>query len=203
MIILDEGDAIGKSSFEKYVLPIIISSSQRVLVATTTPGNRNTSIGDSVFGALQKVKDEKTGELIFRTLNITGICSECAKNKNFQQCFHQKGSGPSWRSVDKLNLGQQLYHALDGDDVFLTEIGGCVDSYQSTNALYSKEKLDKMSKRIPYQNTATKKWFQPKVLYLMIDPSGGGSSRYGVLAGYFSPDVVFHVSLSNLISNPG
>lgn len=117
------------------------------------------------FSKLLELVDPRTNEPIFDVIRVGTVCPACAEAKVF--CTHNKKNNPIWKGQSRHELTQLIMK--DQIDLFNRETGGIPSG--GNNYMYDKKWLKEFEnrKRYIFKNPV-------EILYLGIDPSGGGSS---------------------------
>ena len=170
LIILEEASRLDEAVFQEVVLPLL-GVSNTALIAISTPLEAN-----NFFSQLLTAK-KPNGSSLFKVLNITLICEAC-RNAKKDDCPHSAAL-PSWKSAARGELVKQL---MENDkSMFMREQMGVVTS-SDTHAfdIPSVEKAFAPENRVSIDDCI----IQDGMLYVSIDPSGGGVSDTAITSGF-------------------
>ena len=157
VVILEEAAFMDKAVFQVVCVPLL-SVKHTAMLAISTP--------DSEFGFYSELFELKkdTGESFFRLISIGLACDECLENGLV--CQHKMDKLPHWKTFER----QALIDAIlaTSADLANTETRGVVKS--SKRDLFEKSWIKHFSERPPHTFL-----YNPSVLWVGIDPSGGGN----------------------------
>ena len=145
------------------------------LLALSSPGG-----SDNYYSQLINLKDEVTGEPFFNLVDCVQICESCRKLEREEQlkCTHIK-QGAHWLSKRKNERIKALYKTDPGTG--LRELVGVIeDDYAPC---FLKDEIAQCFERhIPVST------YTPDMIYVAVDPSGGGPSHLAIVSGYYDGD---------------
>ena len=182
LVILEEAALITRRMLQEVISPLI-RVQNTAFIAISTP------IADSMFTQLLDKKDEQTGELLFNVHKIELMCSECMKNKRMT-CPHLAHRIPPWlRGENRDNVVKALMGDGVDSGLYAQEILGI--SGLDPSRVFDEALLDR------FLNTATTTPVRDHDhLFISIDPSGGGRSRFAIMTAVFYPATSSFVILS-------
>ncbi len=142
---------------------------------------------------LMQAKD-KAGKPICKAVSTQLPCKRCRMFNRSRDCRHNQNSLPAWKSNERLEM---LKDIMPDPDLFARENMGVM----ATGKLYyfDRASVDSLFSRPPYFLTRN-----PDILYVAIDPSGGGAmSDYAMVTAVCEGDnwIVRTFSLSSSSSS--
>jgi hypothetical protein len=146
-----------KAVFQVVCVPLL-GIKHTAMLAISTPDNQF-----NFYSELFELKND-LGEYFFKLISIGLACKECLENGLV--CNHRLDKLPHWKSFER----QALIDAILSTNASLadTETRGVMKTSQMN--LFDKEWIQKLGERPLYQ------WdYSPSVLWMAIDPAGGGN----------------------------
>ena len=166
LIVLEEAAYIDESIFNEVVIPLLEIEVTSV-IAISTP-----STEDNYYSKLRDLRT-KAGVPVFTVFTAKRMCPVCvAEGKD--TCVHLEVDKAPWKSGGKRDIVEALYGA--NTVLAKRELEGTVmDDMQSA---YSKRMVHATfdAPRIRFRGGID----PPKVVYVAIDPSGGGASKFSM-----------------------
>lgn len=115
------------------------------------------------------------GKKLFKTLSIVLACRDCIKKDGGKSCSHLDALQPPWKSQRKLRDLKVIYQTLD-PELFNRENRGLLD----TKKIFIFRHLVPAFQKLPKYVVST----PPDLVFVFVDPSGGGSqSQYALITG--------------------
>ena len=148
------------------LMPIASHKNAAVIAISTL--NKDVTISD--FNFMIEARDAETQELIFEKFHYSLSCKECAEANIHEGCKHVISSA-NWLSKRKKRAMEALYKGR--------EASNAVENYgilQSNN----KFAFDRKSINFLFDRPRVEITERPQLLYLAIDPNGGGSSDVSI-----------------------
>lgn len=174
LIVLEEAAYIDEAIFNEVVIPLLEIEVTSV-IAISTP-----STEDNYYSKLRDLKT-KSGVPVFSVFTAKRICPACAAEGR-DSCTHLEVDKAPWKSGGKRDIVEALYGA--NTTLAKRELEGTVmDDMQSA---YSKRMVQATfdAPRIRLRDTISGGGgggrVSPKVIYIAIDPSGGGASKFSL-----------------------
>jgi len=172
--------------FFKIILPIWMLTNCAILGISTAEDEFN------FYSQLMTLKNSD-GEPMFKTLSIVVACRDCIAAEKGKECKHMDNFQPNWKSQKKLRLLRLIYATQQ--ELFARENLGLLESGKIFLFRDYVPKLQKSPRKALLTN--------PDVVWIVIDPSGGGSrSQYGIISGTFVEDKTVVSSASKPSKNP-
>jgi hypothetical protein len=188
-IILEEAAFMNEQLFYRVVVPLM-SVNNTAVIAISSPDDEF-----NYFSKLMTLKrDAKTNIPLFFTVQITQACEACQKLS--KRCPHNEALLPPWRSSNRQKLTEQIMRSKPA--LFEREMLGLMKSGDSL-FVFDPVLVDAFCNRPPYRFSLL-----PSIVWVAIDPSGGGSlSNYAILSMAFQNgqsivSLSFSLSLSRL-----
>lgn len=185
IVILEEAALLDLGVFFEVVLPLTGVKGTALLGISTPRGERN------FYSDLFTMKDEH-GEPFFYVKHIRLICERCMAAKDTSQqenCIHNRHLLPHWKTQER----QERLHKMMEKHPELYRQEVLADIVGDNGAVFPAEYVKKFADRSIYMTTATD--FQAKHLYIAVDPTGGGASRFAMMSGFFGPEGQLVVSV--------
>lgn len=154
-------------------MPMATQFSTSLILTTTTAGSENH------FSQMSRIKDPDTGKPLFTTIRLGKPCDACLKAKGeFWTCDHKKSETPDWISGDKKKRFIIYYEGMNRVGDMQRELY----SVETTNGerMYGDDEIAALKAATLYSSV-----LRPKLMFVGIDPNGGGESGYGVVSGFF------------------
>lgn len=161
LLILEEAAFIPQSLFFEVIAPLLGVEGTAV-VAISTPDEDD----NNYYSELMEIKNPETpGETLFKTIRIGLACEECIQAGAGATCVHRQQLIPPWKS----NRRQKRLRQMTADPhLFMRENMGMITN--STQFMYSAALVNQLRQAPRFRVTRPN-----DVLYLAIDPSGGGT----------------------------
>ena len=173
LIVLEEAAVISPQMLSEVITPLIKVSGTS-FIAISTP------IAESRFTDLVEKKHSVTGEPLFATKKIELLCQDCKRQK-LLACPHVDHLIPPWlRDTSRNEAAMALMGDGVDDGTFQQEVLGVAGA--SLNRVFAQETLDRlMASSVNAPITPLDH------IFVVIDPSGGGSSRFAMVTGLYRP----------------
>lgn len=162
IVIIDEAGHVPDALMMDTVFPLMMVEGVVVMAVSTPPMN-----DEQVFLEMFEVTNTK-GERFFKGIQIATVCKPCS-NKKITDCPHMPNTRPQWLSPQAIADLEKLYALQPGR--YMREMQGEHTSEfievfpkKYVDALFSKPRIEFASN------------FNPEVIFVSIDPSGGGRS---------------------------
>lgn len=172
ILIMEEASHMDKNVFFKIILPIWMLKNCSILGISTA---------EDEFNFYSQLMDQKNdgGQPMFKTLRIVVACKDCIAADKGKECKHMDSFQPNWKSQRKLRMLRLIYATQQ--ELFARENLGLLDSGK---VFLFREYVPRFKQSPPLSF-----FISPDVLWMVIDPSGGGSkSQYGLITGTFVGD---------------
>lgn len=153
------------------VLPLM-AEVNHVLFAASSP-----KVGGGGYTNVILAKDTD-GTPLMNSLIIGDPCDACKRSTTPWMCPHKMNELATWKDPHMLTLLAKLYKACDMEDVMMSELYTMTKS--SDSSIFRRQLYERFVTEEP-------KKFNDKidVVYISIDPAGGGSSEFALTAmGY-------------------
>ena len=137
----------------------LIGVGMTAMLAISTPDDEF-----NFYTELFEMINPLTGELFFYLIKIGLACQTCLESGN--PCNHQLDKLPHWKPVERQLLINQLLSS--NPDLANRETRGVVQS--SKRPVFDQEHIAALGRAAMYSFN-----YSPSVLWLAIDPAGGGS----------------------------
>ncbi len=170
-IILEEAAFMNDQLFYRVVVPLM-SVNNTAVIAISSPDDEF-----NYFSKLMNLKrDAKNNIPLFLVIQITQACEACQKAG--KRCPHNEALLPPWRSAKRQELTEQIMKS--NPMLFEREMLGLMKSSDSL-FVFDPVLVDAFHHRPCYRFSLF-----PKLVWVAIDPSGGGSlSNYAILSMAF------------------
>ena len=169
LIVLEEAAYIDEAVFNEVVIPLLEIEVTSV-IAISTP-----STNDNYYSKLMDLKT-KRGDSVFTVFTAKKMCAVCtAEGKS--TCNHVEADKAPWKSTGKKEIVQALYGANTA--LAKRELDGTVTD--DLHAAYASRMVNATfdAPRITLRDTTSGR-SSPNVIYMAIDPSGGGASKFSL-----------------------
>lgn len=167
IIILEEASRLDEAVFSEVCLPLL-GVSNTSLIAISTPLEEN-----NFFSQLLLAR-KPNGAPLFKNITIELICAACREAK-LMECPHMANKLPLWKSAARGELVKTLME--NNKDMWLREQAGVITTRDT--AAFDRASVDRgFANRFPILALVP----QDNMLYVSIDPSGGGFSQTACIA---------------------
>jgi len=167
---LEEAAFVNPNLFFRVIVPIH-TVNDTALIAISTPDDEF-----NYFSKLLELKRDDKGTPLFLTLQVRQVCDPCREAR--KRCRHYEDLLPPWRSAKNQKVTEQIMKS--NPDLYAREMLGVVRS-NDTLFVFDPKLVDAFYQREPYRFSLT-----PGVVWVGIDPSGGGSlSNYAIVSMAF------------------
>jgi hypothetical protein len=180
-IILEEAAYAKPELFYNVIAPLIIVNNTCCCGISSPAGDGN------YYSSLTNIKSEDDGDPFIKVVNIKLVCDECLeKDSKATTCIHKASVLPPWKSLAKQKQFEKLYKGRK--ELFMRENLGVV----TTDAMYF---IDQkwvqfwLSESGVYKDVIT----QTPVVYIAIDPAGGGAGSMFAMLSLFIDNQGRHV----------
>lgn len=143
--------------FYQVVVPLL-GVRHTAMLAISTPDDET-----NYYSELFNLKKED-GSCLFNLISIGLACATCLENA--LQCTHKLDKLPHWKSIERQHLVNTLL--ASNPDLADRETRGVVKS--ARRDLFEKQWIRALTARAPYSFS-----FKPDVIFMAIDPAGGGN----------------------------
>lgn len=159
VVIMEEAAFMRREVFEIVIAPLM-SVMYTAILAISTPDD-----SDNYYSVLLTQKDEE-GNPLFRVLPVGLACEACQKEGKAAECQHNRDQMPAWKSEKAQKIQKQIMSA----DAYARENMGLITNKKA----YAFRGRD-VEETFRQRPLAVKGGVG--VVYIMIDPSGGGSGK--------------------------
>lgn len=157
-MIIEEAAHVSEEVFKQMVVPLY-GMKDTAVIAISTPEDE-----DNWYSQLAE-----TG--LFKTVQLGLACQDCIDRRMADKCTHKESRLPDWKPEERQEMTEKL---LASDQARMhRELHGVVSSKKQ---FVFKKFTSQMKGLAPYRFKQ-----RPDVLYLSIDPSGGGGSDYAYM----------------------
>jgi hypothetical protein len=170
IVLLEEASFIAKDTFFRVIAPLMTMDDLTLLAISTVETEHN------YYSELLNLENEK-GDPLFKDIKIILSCDACRRAGRQTRCVHNLHQLPPWRGSRRQQLVEKIMSS--DPELFMRENLGIV---ASTNVfLFEKEWIRWCFAAAPCRFER-----HPDVVYVAIDPSGGGSqSDYAICSAAF------------------
>lgn len=176
IIICEEAAAMSYHFIGVVAVPLIQVKGTTFIAISTVQGE------DNHFSKLLNLKTVDGRSSIFNVFRFFNTCNDCREEGKASSCKHMENERPSWIETDRVQTARQILKGLDMHEQEEAEISGIVRSSHKTAfnpALITK--AFKHNKPITIDQLSD----EPRIIYVMIDPTGGGASDLALISGIF------------------
>ncbi len=169
IIVIDEAAHIPVELFKETIVPMLELTGTSLLAISTPLDEFN------YYSKLVEQKDEH-GKPFFRTIKAGRICEDCSRlpYEQMLKCDHVP-DGAHWKNTHKLKRLKTLF---EGDEARgIRELQGVAAS--DFTACFQKADIEALFLQ-PLRTVRA----MPRVIYVTVDPNGGGMSKMGVVSGF-------------------
>jgi hypothetical protein len=167
IIIMEEAAFINRALFFSVIVPLMGVNGTAV-IAISTPNEHD----DNYYTFLMDLKNPTTNAPLFKTIRIGLACEKCVAAGTGAQCNHNRGVVPPWKSLQRQDLMRTIMEA--DSNLFMRENMGMLCS--NTQFLFMPKLVNQFHSASPRQRKR-----RPHVVFVCIDPSGGGTqSDYAI-----------------------
>jgi hypothetical protein len=168
---VEEATATSEAMLRQVLLPLM-GVDGFALVAIATPGSEHNH-----YSQMMNLKD-KTGQPLMMTIRTSLVCPACIDQGLNEACEHRLDLLPPWKS----NAGMSKVRQILASDEFLNQRENLGVITDSAHYFIKPEWVNAM--RDPSHVTVDTA--NPRLIFIGIDPSGGGSaSSWAMTAVYF------------------
>lgn len=175
-MICEEAAYMDLGVFYEVVVPILEMEDACIIFITTPLGSFNFH---SAFGQLRDAKGRK----VINCIKVGLICKRCRESDHPEQCPHMKGRRPKWKSEDKFN---DVIKVLMADQLTLLRREAMGEIADDGELAFQPAKvnlaLNEEQQRTEQELIST---YSPQVLFLSVDPTGEGSSKFAIHTDYY------------------
>lgn len=176
IIICEEAAAMSYHFIGVVAVPLIQVKGTTFIAISTVQGE------DNHFSKLLNLKTADGRSSIFNVFRFFNACGPCREEGTASTCKHTENDRPYWIETDRVQVARQILKGLDMHEQEEAEISGIVRSSHKTafnSALVTK--AFKHNKPITPEQLSE----EPRIIYVMIDPTGGGASDLALISGIF------------------
>ena len=171
LIVLEEAAYIDEAVFNEVVIPLLEIEVTSV-IAISTPSTQ-----DNYYSKLMSLKT-KRGDPVFSVFTAKRMCAICAAEGR-DSCPHIEAEKAPWKSGGKREIVEALYGA--NTTLAKRELQG--DVTDDLHAAYASRMVQATfdAPRVRLEDAMGGK-ASPNVIYVAIDPSGGGASKFSMVS---------------------
>lgn len=166
MIFVDESEFVPESLWINTILPLMMQPKTSILAATSPQDNT------SYHAFMINVVDKSTGQRVFNVVNLMEVCEACLKTDTPWTCVHAQDR-LSWSKSKAARDETSLFYRKGQDAVRGRELFGIAN--KNTSNLLPPSHVDLFFKSSVHITVPA------RVLYLAIDPGGGGPGELGIV----------------------
>lgn len=190
MIILEEASRLDTDVFFEVVVPLLGVANTALLGISTPMGE------DDYYSQLTKLKDENDRPL-FKSLSIELCCPACrAKDSTATQCVHRIDMLPEWKSEGRHEKVKRIMASVP--ELYMREALGVVSSEKF--GVFSSSQVSRIAARL--SSEGTQDIYKACPIFVVIDPTGGGSSKLALISVMCSSGTLNVVSLAPQPTQP-
>tara|TARA_A100001015_G_scaffold60604_1_gene66824 strand:- start:5046 stop:5594 length:549 start_codon:yes stop_codon:yes gene_type:complete len=168
---MEEASRLDTDVFYEVVVPLLGVSNTSILAISTPLGE------DNYYSQITQIKDENKRPL-FKSLSIQLICDACkAKKKDAVQCVHRLDMLPSWKSEARQEKVRRIMETVP--ELYMREALGVTTSERF--GVFTSGQLENLGSYL----TRTSRRLDSKkddVVFVSIDPTGGGASKLAIIS---------------------
>lgn len=166
--ILEEAAFINPDVVTKVITPLL-SVDNSVIMGISTPDSENDQNYYNRFMDFEH--PSRPGEQMFKVIKLALACDDCVDAGKASECTHRSHLLPPWKSSGTMRRVAVL---MDNAKLHQQENMGMLQP--STKYLFPPHLIKKM------QKLERQDWegHKPQIVYIGIDPSGGGNSNYAM-----------------------
>ena len=168
LIVLEEAAFIDKDFFQEVIAPLMTVEGTILLGITTPPPFPESN----PYSRMLKAKDPATNKTVFKPICISNMCDRCHKERR-TVCYHVRAVGVPWKPKSGLRKARIIMAdnaAAQARELF----GANVDAGARP---FVGPKLDR------FRGRRVRMPVEPQIVFLGIDPAGGGdSSEFGCVS---------------------
>jgi len=172
LLILEEAAHIKSDVFYEVIVPLMGLKTTSVL-AISTPGT-----SDNWYSSLLEKVDSR-GDLIFSCYTAQSTCIGCKLNGTADTCKHTAAEIAPWKSKAKRDVTQAMYS--DNKALAMRELSGVVAD--DVNCAYNRLLVLNLFSKPRF--TLRDAMHHPPVIFVAIDPCGGGASQFAIASMFF------------------
>lgn len=166
MIFVDESEFVPESLWINTILPLMMQPKTSILAATSPQDNT------SYHAFMMNATDKSTGRRIFNVVNLVEVCEVCAATETPWTCVHAQDR-LSWSKSAAARNETAAFYRKGQDAVRGRELFGIAN--KNTSNLLPPTHVDL------FFNSSVEVREPARVLYLAIDPGGGGPGELGMV----------------------
>jgi hypothetical protein len=166
VIFVDESEFVPESLWINTILPLMMQPKTSILAATSPQDNT------SYHAFMINVTDKSTGQKVFNVVNLMEVCDACLKTETPWTCVHAQDR-LSWSKSKAARDETSLFYRKGQDAVRGRELFGIAN--KNTSNLLPSTHVDL------FFNSSIHITEPARVLYLAIDPGGGGPGELGLV----------------------
>ncbi len=191
LIIVEEGDYVPRGIWFDVIAPLLGVYGTSIVAISTIKKNENGAI--SMYSYMMKLKDPIHPEdSLFKLIHIRGICDACLKAKK-DKCPHMQIVPASWKDPESAARVRALMSS--SREAMLAETAGVV--LNSNTPLFNTLHIQRLQEARTFRSDQA----QHDVVFISIDPSGGGrQSDYALMSFFFDGG---HLSIVGLDAYTG
>ena len=165
IVVIEEAAYCEPQLIQEVVVPLLAMRNSVLLCISTL---RESTNHYSKFFRMQA----RDGTPLFRCIQFSLVCDVCARSEHPERCRHKLHELPHWCSASRVETISNMLG--DDPDMFMRETLGI--TADSTNRAFEEKQLQAMRSRprILLRDTA--------VIYVAVDPAGGGNSQFAIVS---------------------
>ena len=184
IIILEEAAQFKEDFIVKTIFPIVQRKSTSLLAISTRVGDEN------YYSKMLDMKDA-SGKPLFTVFNFFGACEECIAAEKAVDCTHQRHLIPHWIAGAKRDTIVEAMKQLGYENAANEEMLGV--SNRASNSAFSLKDMVSLFDRTKEQFSVASMKQHPSHVFVSMDPSGGGGSKFALCSGFFDATNTFIV----------
>ena len=177
IVILEEAAQVNIQVFTEVIIPLLGVRNTSILGISTPEGSNN------FYSQLIDKRDE-FGNRRFKTIELTLVCEACRADgwleRNTSECPHNRSLSPPWKSSARTELVQDLMS--NTPELFQREHLGMITDL--TTQAFPNELVDRFLETSFTEYQLSQR--DHDVVFVAIDPCGGGESSMAICSGLFT-----------------
>jgi len=172
VVVLEEAAYCDPQLVSEVVIPLLSMQSSCLLCISTLLDGANH------YSKMMELRDDLTGQPLFRNIQITLVCEACMKTEHPERCTHKLSSLPRWISSKKVETVRTLLS--DDPAMLLRETLGVACDGSTKAYRYSDIEAFVSRKPSPLFIDPARPNDCVRHCFVAIDPSGGGASAFAI-----------------------
>lgn len=176
MVFAEEGDYISQEMWLEVMAPLLLVAGTALIAISTI--RKNTNGMQSMYSYMMHLKDPIFKDQgLFKLIHVRTTCDSCAKARK-ERCPHMQIAPVSWKDPENAARVKALM-SIDASAMMAEVTGVAVGS---NVALFNAMSIARLKDRTPYVCNLP----EQGVLFLVVDPSGGGiKSDYAIMTLFY------------------